>query len=97
MAYTRPPTEEELKGTGLVPADFDEEAEIWPENWEAWSIFRILDTQWNFGINGRTGLRYEVLFDLLDRRGYAGQEWEDMVADVRVLEDAALTALNKSK
>ena len=45
---------------------------------------------------GATGLDYTPLFILLDRR-YEGEEWERMFADVRVIEHAALAAMNESK
>lgn len=52
-----------------------------------------LRTQWRVGFNGATGLDYEVLFALLDRRGYAGDEWERMFEDIRLMEREALAAM----
>ena len=50
-------------------------------------------TQWDAGMGGATGLRYPVLFELMDRRGIAGDDWWQMLDDVRVMEAAALEAM----
>ena len=63
---------------------------MWPENWPAFSLFRRLQTQWQVGMNGRTGLRYEALYPLLDRLTDSQEQWAQMFDDVRVLEYAAL-------
>lgn len=41
-------------------------------------------------MNGRTGLRYEALYPLLDRLTDSQEQWAQMFDDVRVLEYAAL-------
>lgn len=69
------------------------DAEVWPENWPAVALFLELDTQWRIGMAGPVGLDYAALFRLLDQRGYSGDEWERMFADVRTLEHAALAEM----
>jgi hypothetical protein len=54
-----------------------------------------MQTQWTVGFGGRTGLRYEALYPLLDRMGLPQDEWEDLFDDVRTLEIAALTQMNE--
>jgi len=71
------------------------EVEVWPENWEAFHLFTRMQTQWTVGFGGRTGLRYEALYPLLDRMGLPQDEWEDLFDDVRTLEIAALTQMNE--
>lgn len=51
-------------------------------------------TQWNDGMNGRTGLRYESLFQILDRKGLDGDEWWQMFDDIRQWEREALDAMH---
>lgn len=53
----------------------------------------MLDTQWQTGLNGPTGLRYETLFELLDRKGYAGEDWWRLFDDIRQLEAEALKTM----
>lgn len=66
---------------------------VWPENWRAWTLFLTLTTQWFVGMGGRTGLRYESLYPLLDRLAGSEQEWERLFDDVQVMERAALGAM----
>lgn len=74
------------RGTGSV-------VEVWPDNWPAFHIFSSLQTQWNVGMGGRTGLRYEALYPLLDRMA-EGDEWDALFDDVRVMEYAALKQMS---
>lgn len=39
------------------------------------------------------GLNYASLFELIDRKGYAGEAWWQMFDDIRTLEGAALEAM----
>ena len=95
--YASTPTESELEGTGFTPADYadDEHFEIWPENMQAVSVFCTIQTQWRTGMNGPTGLDYNVLFTRMDRLKLSEQDYEWMLDDIRVIEAAALTAMNK--
>lgn len=68
--------------------------EIWPENWQAYLLFTSLQTQWNVGgMGGRTGLRYEALYPLLDRQTDTPEQWQQLFDDVRVMEYAALSQM----
>lgn len=49
-----------------------------------------LQTQWVMGPAGPTGLNYPSLFALLDRQQLTPDEWNEALADVQVLELAAL-------
>ena len=42
---------------------------------------------------GRTGLRYEALYPLLDRHT-KGDDWDDLFADIRTMEYAALKQIS---
>ena len=91
--YARMPSEEELAGTGLSVEDYAEEAEVWPENLQTFELFSLMRTQWDAGMGGPTGLKYPVLFELMDRRGIACDDWWQMLDDVRAMEAAALEAM----
>lgn len=93
MFYTCLPTAEELASSGFTREDYEEEAEVWPENWPAFEIFSQLRTQWRTGLAGRTGLDYPALFALLDRHGLTGDAWWQMFDDLRAMEEAALDAM----
>ena len=68
--------------------------EVWPENWPAYILFVTLQTQWHYGgMGGRTGLRYEALYPLLDRQTDTPEQWQQLFDDVRVMEHAALAQM----
>jgi hypothetical protein len=97
ILYARPPTESELRASGLTIEDYQEQVDIWPENWPSFQLFRQLDTQWRISMNGaQTGLVYEAVFGLLDRKKYEDDEWWQKFADIQVMESAALKALSQS-
>jgi hypothetical protein len=73
--------------------DYGEGIAVWPENWPAVMVFRRMTTQWRVGMGGPTGLDYGVLFRLLDNERLSGDEWDQMFADVCVMEAAALEAM----
>ncbi|WP_412479916.1 DUF1799 domain-containing protein [Azonexus sp. IMCC34839] len=91
--YARLPTEKELVGTGLTVADHEEEAEVWPENWPSFSLFQMMRTQWDVGLSGPIGLKYQVLFELMDRMGLSGNEWWEVFADIKAMESDALSTM----
>jgi hypothetical protein len=82
---------------GYTPEDFDSEpVEVWPENWPAAYLFSSLGTQWAVGMAGATGLRYEVLYPLLDRLAQSPEEWTELFEDVRVLEASSLKTMSET-
>lgn len=86
-----------MRAAGLRPEDYEgDDVEVWPENWPAVEVFVRMNTQWIVGMSGQTGLNYLVLFDLLDRAGYVGPEWDRMFDDVRVLEREALSVMREN-
>jgi hypothetical protein len=82
-------------GRAIAEAMKKRVVEVWPENWPAWILFdREMRTQWRIGMGGPTGLDYGVLLRFMDRMGLDTDDFEQMLADVRVLEDAALAAIH---
>lgn len=53
----------------------------------------MMDTQWDFSGIGRSGLKYQVLFDLMDRMGMSKEDAWETFNDIRFMEDAALAAM----
>lgn len=81
----------------LAARDDDKDIEVWPENWAAWTMFMRVQTQWNVGMNGATGLRYEAIYPLLDREAKTRDEWEDLFDDIQVIERAALIQMGDNR
>lgn len=74
-----------------------DEQEVWPENWQAFETFMRLTTQWNAGVGGLIGLRYEALYPLLDRAAADASEWEVLFDGVRAIERGALDQIAQDK
>lgn len=72
--------------------------EVWDENWPTVMMFLRMQTQWNTTMAGYLGLKYEVLlmpgglFDL-----YCVEDRVAMLEDLRLMEGAALSTLNKKE
>jgi hypothetical protein len=82
---------------GFTADDFDgDPVELWPENVRSWQVFAEMSGQWRQAFNGPTALDYTALFARMDRLRLDTQEWEDLFADVRVLEDQALRTMRKT-
>lgn len=95
--YFRRPTAAELEGTGFLPEHYTEpDVEVWPENWNAWSVFTLLQGQWRCGPSGPIGLDYAVVFPELEHRGITGEDRDDTMNAIRVVEAAAITQLTRS-
>lgn len=73
-----------------------QDVEVWPENWPAWVLFCEMSGQWRVGFAGPTALDYTPLFMRMDRMGLTDEQWHELYADVRTLEDAALKAMAES-
>lgn len=67
---------------------------MWPENWQVFNLLCDLQTQWRGAGNGIVGLDYNVMFRKMDRMGLTPRQYDDMEADMRVMEFEALRAIN---
>lgn len=54
-----------------------------------------MSTQWRVGAAGAVGLDYNVLRSIYDTYGGSPDGWPDTFESIRVLEDGALTTMNK--
>jgi len=90
---TEPESNPFLAGMAAIQAA--KEFHVWPENMPAISLFSTLSTQWILGPGGATGLNYIPLFHRMDRMHLSEQDYEWMFDDIRAIESAALTSMNK--
>ncbi|MFC3457263.1 MULTISPECIES: DUF1799 domain-containing protein [Massilia] len=80
---------------GLRPDDFsDDVVEIWPEHWDAYVLFAYMRTQWRAGAMGVIGLDYGVLHRKMDRMDLGALQYDELEADIQVMEFAALNLMN---
>lgn len=78
--------------------DWEDEQEpvlVWPDHVQAYQLFRGLETQWRVGMNGATGLDYNVLYRDLDRLGLTPERFDELRCEVQVIERAALEEMRK--
>ena len=69
--------------------------ELWDENVDVFLLFQRYCTQWRMGPRGPIGLDMSVFHDALDRKGIKGNEFDDFVVDLGVIEAAALGIFNE--
>ena len=84
-----------MLAAGLLPGDYAESVEVWPENHTAFNLFCTMQSQWYVGAAGATGLNYLVLLALMARMKLSDEDHDDLFADLQVLERAALDAMNQ--
>jgi len=78
------------------PEEKEDGCIVWEENWETVLMFLRMQTQWMVSFGGVTGLKYEVLlsagglFDI-----YNVENRREMLEDLKIMEAAALTEMNK--
>ena len=63
---------------------------LWPENDEAFSIWLAIQTQWNVGMAGATGLLYPGVETFLRMRGLKKKIRQEMFLLIQLMERACL-------
>lgn len=81
----------------MTAQDFEADAvEVWPENVPALQMFQRIGTRWVVGgMGGVTGIRWEAVYPLMDRLGLDAPAWDALLADLEVMEQAALLEINR--
>ena len=80
-------TQAALTAFGLqAPITEPEHQDIWPENIHAFNVFCRLRTQWNVGLNGLVGLRYETLPFALELEQVPKPDWAEATDGVQTME-----------
>lgn len=84
---------------GLSAEDYVEEttAWVWPCNVRAVNLFIEMGTQWLVDSGRRYGLNYGVVYPEIYRLGLTHDETQQLKADIRILEDAALEEMRKDQ
>ena len=95
--YEPAPNAEELAAFGLTAEDVAADpVDIWPDNLAAYQIFAFMGTQWRAGgMGGATGLDYNVMYRKMDRLGLSPDDYDDLEADLRIMEGAALDRMHQ--
>lgn len=70
---------------------------IWPDNLAAVNVFVAMSTQWRSSGYGATGLDYAALPVVMRMAGVPLANRADVFDCIRILEDAALETMRKTK
>ncbi|UDM18749.1 DUF1799 domain-containing protein [Vogesella sp. XCS3] len=71
--------------------------EVWPDVWPAVLLLRRLRTQWRVGMGGAVGLDYSVMYWMMDRMELDKDAYDQLEADIQVMEDEVLAMLAEGK
>lgn len=74
----------------LVGDNGEDDMELWAENLRTVEVFSALGTQWNVGMGGLIGLRYEAVPIVLHLLKVPRAEWGELFDGLRIMERAAL-------
>ena len=75
----------------------DDIIEVWDMNWETFTLFHSLSTQWRVGMGGATGLDYTAVAATADMIGIEKKELQFMFPDIQVMENEALITMGENK
>jgi len=96
--YERAPDEKELAAFGLTLDDVAADpVDIWPEHVQAFELFNFMGTQWRIGMSGPTGLDYGVMYRKMDRMKLSDEGFDQLEADVMLMERTALACIHAKK
>lgn len=95
--YRPAPTKQEAEALGLTLEEATSVFYLWPDNLDSINTFVCLITQWRTGVNGAVGLDYSAIPTVLNLNSVPAEKWPDLFADLRVLEDEALSIIRKKK
>ena len=96
--YERAPDVKELAAFGLTPEDVAADpTDIWPEHVQAFELFNFMGTQWRTGMSGPTGLDYSVMYQKMGRMNLSAEEYDQLEADVMVMERTALACIHEKE
>ncbi len=83
---------------GLTPADYEAENTVlvWPDNWPAVQFVVALGNgSWNMGPSGPVGFRPEAFREIRLALRVRAADWPRLLADIHVIEVAALDEIHK--
>lgn len=93
---TPDPTEKEASALGLTVEEASGPPfEIWPDNWQAVTVYCAMRTQWINGFAGPTGLNYASLPEVWRRLKVPTAQRDQVFQDLQVMEAAGLKKMHE--
>lgn len=81
-------------GLVITEPEPEQDIEVWPDNWQVMQIFTDMLSQWNVGMSGVIGLRYESLPIIFEMHGIKRKARHELFKGIRVMEMAAVEHIN---
>ena len=81
----------------MKPEDYASRIKVLPDAEVALSLFQYMITQWRSGINGYTGMDYNVLLHKMDRMKLEEDDYLQLEHDMQVMENAAIEQMRENK
>lgn len=84
---------------GLTLEEIPEEiVEVWDCNWNTFSLFNSLSTQWRVGgMGSATGLDYNVIPSVGKMLGFKQKQINDMFPDIMIMENEAMITMGENR
>jgi hypothetical protein len=65
---------------------------LWPENVEIWNLYQAVQTQWQHGMAGPTGLNYQAVEIVMRQRRIKRVDQAEVFETIQEMERASLQA-----
>lgn len=75
----------------------EDDVEVWQHNWQAFSVFEAMSTQWRTGMAGASGLDYAALPAVMRLVGVPKKDRDQVFHDVRIMEAEALAVMAEQR
>ncbi len=82
---------------GMKREDFEETVFVYPDNFESIRLFIDIGSQWRKSQGYPYALDYAILYTKLDRMKVTPERADELEADIRILEDAALAQMRSDR
>ena len=87
-----------MKGTSYTEKDFidnEPHVQVWDDNWDVLLLYRQYRSQWRVGMNGPFALDMNVFQHALDRKQVSGEQYDEMIFKLSIVESEALKWLHR--
>lgn len=75
----------------------EEDIFVWDINWNTFTLFNAVGTQWRVGMGGATGLDYNVVPLVAKSLGIKNKELTALFPDLQVMENEALITMRENQ
>lgn len=97
MHWRRPTADFFAQNPWRLPSDYPEpDVGVWDENVFAIEMYDLFSSQWRTGNGGLIGLDLNVFQRHMIHLGVSGDEYEDTLRKLAVIESAAITCLRRN-